>query len=513
MTESLQRNYDPDQFDWDGHGTVEEDQSQDEEVESVLRQALAATTPVEDRWLRPSAVDNDRARVQYNCPYTLTKDQKEGLEELIGDTRTITYNASGYHDHPLSHCVTEISEDMVVRTFGTTPFVSVWGNHSRHRRAGHVGAKVVTDRNVPHDWFRNRGYEEVTTDMSSFIKGRGHMQYRLFLAVHALYYMRLEEVALWMAGNPDAEFHAVVHRHNKSHGRLNHGEIEYSTDSDGIVTQVNPLTGFKYKHRSVEPLFHVDSCRLFGGSVGLTWDINRLAGDAYHIKFVLCDPLLCHKVVDPYAIIGREREVFISGDVTTYRALGFEWYVYHNGGEPRLLEDVDLYDRLRRTIAGKARTPAAKADLMAMCRRLANKQDIISIHQGFYHKVAPEDMSLYVEAAFYADVQKELETALKFHRENRKAVETLNAWIIEGRTPVDLTVLANIGKAVALPFTTLSGLLNSRSCRIECEFVSTAPVRATLRAPPDPFGLAKPKLAPDIEKIRTIFKGFSSVVT
>jgi hypothetical protein len=501
MTEPIQRNYDPDQFDWDGEETVVQDQIQVEEVEALLRSALAVTTPVEDRWLRPSAVDNDRARVQYNVPYTLDKDQKEGLEKLVGETRTLTYNASGYHDHPISHCLTEISEDMVVRTFGSTPFVSVWGNQTRHRRSGHVGAKVVTDRNVPHDWFRSRAHHEMTTDVASFIKARGHMGYRLFLCTQALYYMRLEEVALWMAGNPDAEFHAIVHRHSKSHGRLNHGELQYTTDSDGIVTQTNPLTGFKYKHRSVEPLFHVDSCRLFGGSVGLTWDINRLAGDNYHIKFVLCDPLVCHKVVDPYALVNREREVFISGDVTVYRALGFEWYVYHNEGEPRLLEDVDLYDRLRRTIAGKARTPAAKADLMAMCRRLANKQDIISIHQGFYHQVAPEDMALYVEAAFHADVQKELEVALKFHRENKKAIDTLNAWILEGRTPVDLTVLANIGKAVALPFTTLSGLLNQKSCRIECEFVSTAPHRATYRAPPDPFGLSR---KPDREKIRTL---------
>lgn len=504
MTDTVKRNYDPDTFDWDGEGDVFEDQADVEEVESLLRAALAATAPVEDRWLRPSAVDNDRARVQYNCPYALDKVQKEHLGELVGDTRTLTFNATGYHDHPLSHCVTEISEDMVVRTFGNMPFVSIWGNQGRHRRMGHVGAKVVTSKTVPHDWFRNRGLDEVVTDIDGFIKGRGHMQYRIFLATQALYYMSLEEVAMWMNGNPDAEFHAIVHRHNKSHGHLNKGEIKYTTDSDGIVKQTNPLTGFSYHHRSVEPLFHVDSCRLFSGSVGLAWDINRLAGDNYHIKFVLCDPSACNKVVDPYALIEKEREVVIRGDVTTYRTLGFEWYVYHHNDGLHVLEDVELYDRLRRTIAGKVRSEKAKDDLMAMCRRLANKNDIISIHQGFAHEVPPEKMSLYVEAAFHADVQAELEVAIKYHRENKKAVDALNAYKLEGKIPMDLTILKDIGKAVALPFTTLTGLLSVQSREFSCEFVSTQPARATHCPVPDPFNLRR---RVDKKAIQDVFAG------
>jgi len=159
MTENT-RNYDADQFDWDSKEEAVDDQHHIEEVESLLREALQATEPVTAAWLKPSAVDNDRARVVYNCDYSLSKDQKSHLEELVGDVRTLTYNATTYHDHPLSHCLTEISEDLVVKKFGSEPFVSIWGNASRHRRFGHVGAKTVTDRTVPHDWFRNRGIRE-----------------------------------------------------------------------------------------------------------------------------------------------------------------------------------------------------------------------------------------------------------------------------------------------------------------------------------------------------------------
>jgi len=483
------RNYEISEFDWDGEAERDQDQARVEEVESLIRESVQATAPVEDRWLKPSIVDNDRARVQYNVPYALDTEQKTNFRELVGDIRTVTFNATGYHDHPLSHCLTEISEDLVVRGFGNTPFVSVWGNASRHRRMGHGGAKVVGSKVIPHDWFRNRGMEEVVTDIDEFTRARGHLRYRIYLSTHALYYMNLEEVACWLGGNKDAEFHAIVHRHGKSAGHLNKGELKYEVDSDGIVTQTNPITGFKYSHRSLEPLFHVDSCRLFDGKVGLAWDINRLAGDNYHIKFVLCDPMACMKVIDPYSLIKKDREVYVQGDVTVYRCLGFEWYVYHGPDKQTLLADVELYDRLRRTIAGKERSPRAKNDLMAFCRRLANKNDIISVHQGFAHEVSPELMTDYVNAAFYADVKHELEVALMYHRENKGAVEALNRFIVEGKAPVDATVLGYVGRAVASPFHALGGLLKDRSFDTPPDIAVTQMMSVVAQIPPDPFKL------------------------
>jgi hypothetical protein len=501
MTDITNRVYDANAFDWEEEANDCQDQHAISEVESLIRTALVETAAVTDAWIRPSAVDNDRARVVYNVPYALDKNQKSSFEELVGDIRTVTYNASMYHDHPISHCLTEISEDLVVRKFDGEPFVDVWGNASRHRRLGHQGAKVVSSRQVPHDWFRNRGMEEVVTDVHSFKESNGHKRYRLFLATHALYYMSLDQVASWMGNNMDAEFHCIVHRHNKSKGHLNKGELSYTTDSEGYVRQINPLTGFTYQHRSVEPLFHTDSCRVLGGKVGLTWDINKLAGDNYHIKFVLCGVDVANKIVDPWMLIQKDREVKVRGDVTVYRVLGFEWYVYHSDRGQVLLEDTELYDRLRRTIAGKERTPRAKSELGAMCRRLANKNDIISIHQGFHHEISPERMADYVNAAFYADVKHELEVAIAFHRENKGAVEALNRYYAEGITPRDYTNVARVGRAVATPFNILVGLMNDSHNGPRNEFLGNKVLSVTEQEPPDPFSdWAKNHDIPDFHK-------------
>jgi len=486
---SATRNYDVDEFDWEGSGEMGQDQAHVTEIEHLLREALQATTPRSDAWLKPSAVDNDRARIAYNVKYALNTEQKGHMAELVGDVRTLTFNASETHDHPLSHCVAEVSEDLVVRKFGDEPFVDIWGNAGRHKRFGRVGAKVVGSRVVPHDWFRNRGMEESVEDITDFTRGRGHMRYRLFLSTHGLYYMTLDDVACWLGGNPDAEFHAIVHRHDKSHGRLNKGELKYTVDSHGQVVQTNPLTGFSYAHKTLEPLFHTDSCRLFGGKVGLAWDINKLVGDTYHIKFVLCHPGNANNVLDPWSMIKTDREVYARGDVTVYRCLSFSWYVYDGAGGEVLLEDVALFDRLRRTVAGKERTPRAKADLMAMCRRLSNKNDIISVHQGFAHEVPPELMTDYVNAAFYADVKHELEVALKYHRENKKAVDALNKFIVEGHVPPDFTYVAQVGRAVAKPFNSLYGLINDRTPIVPDSFVASAPVIRTATLPCDQFTL------------------------
>jgi len=126
---------------------------------------------------------------------------------------------------------------------------------------------------------------------------------------------------------------------------------------------------------------------------------------------------------------------------------------------------------------------------MAFCRRLANKNDIISVHQGFAHEVSPELMTDYVNAAFYADVKHELEVALMYHRENKGAVEALNRFIVEGKAPVDATVLGYVGRAVASPFHALGGLLKDRSFDTPPNIAVTQMMSVVAQIPPDPFKL------------------------
>jgi hypothetical protein len=224
------------------------------------------------------------------------------------------------------------------------------------------------------------------------------------------------------------------------------------------------------------------------GKVGLAWDINRLAGDTYHVKFVLCDPRSCAKLTDPWDLIKTKREVTIKGDVTVYRVLGMEWYVYNSSGGQKVLHDVDLFDRLRRAVAGKERSVRARTELMNLCRRLANKNDIIAVHQGFHHEVDPELMTDYVSAAFYCDVDHELEVAIKYHRENKAAVDALNRFYVQGVVPPDYTNLAKVGKAVAAPFTCLAGLLLDGTVNARYSIMTGQPVAEFAGLPKDELG-------------------------
>jgi len=209
---------------------------------------------------------------------------------------------------------------------------------------------------------------------------------------------------------------------------------------------------------------------------------------------------VCNRLDDPWELIKKDREVNVRGDVTVYRALGYSWYVYHGVDRKVVLEDVELFDRLRRVISGKERTPRAKADLMAMCRRLANKNDIISVHQGFAHEVPPELMVDYVEAAFYADVQHELEVALAYHRENRDAVKALNDFITSGKTPVDLTAIKAVGRAVAEPFTLLAGLIHDHTVGARLALMEGRPLPGDLAKESETQALVRRRLVETLNK-------------
>jgi len=143
---------------------------------------------------------------------------------------------------------------------------------------------------------------------------------------------------------------------------------------------------------------------------------------------------------------------------------------------------------------------------MAMCRRLANKNDIISIHQGFAHEVPPERMTDYVNPAFYADVKHELEVALAHHRENKAAVDALNRYYVDGVVPRDFTNLAKIGRAVATPFNTLTGLISeSHNGPLRAELGHDL-FSSTLVKPPDPFfGVSAAKVS--LELLQAKFNG------
>jgi len=108
---------------------------------------------------------------------------------------------------------------------------------------------------------------------------------------HALYYMQLGNVAEFCNAHPLNRMHAIVHRHPLVSGTLNAGELSYTVDEEGIVTQQNVATGETYVHPSVEALFHQFSAQTSNG--GLAWTVRQLGGDSFLIEFVGCPNSVC----------------------------------------------------------------------------------------------------------------------------------------------------------------------------------------------------------------------------
>jgi len=212
---------------------------------------------------------------------------------------------------------------------------------------------------------------------------------------------------------------------------------------EGIVTQKNVLTGETYSHPSLEALFHQQSARTRYG--GLTWTIKKLGGDTFLLQFVGC-PREVAEVFKPLNHFKKETRTEWTFENTRVRKfLGWTWMYTTRNGKEFLLEDVDLYDKLRRYVAGKPRTARMKSELSNYARRLINKADIISIHGGGCHEINVGRLSDYVEAAFYVDARHELEVAMSYARENATVVEILNAYYETGKVPMDL---AKVQKAL-----------------------------------------------------------------
>jgi len=112
-----------------------------------------------------------------------------------------------------------------------------------------------------------------------------------------------------------------------------------------------------------------------------------------------------------------------------------------------------------------------------------------SIHQGFAHEVHPERMTDYVNAAFYADVKHELEVALMYHRENSKAIDTLNSYYQHGVVPTDFTDFARVGRAVASSFHMLVGITNDSHNFVPDPMFAPGPVAVSEQPLLDPFGV------------------------
>lgn len=445
-------NFDPDQFDWEGDTGISPCDNYDTVVEAAFAAALAVH---EDSfgwtYVRESEL-RERARKLYNVKVVMPEEHREWFEKTWPEYVFVWNQATQHHDHPRSHLCTELNEMEVVQELlkHDTPYIDLYGNPGRNAKYKRP-CLTLYDFKGPRDYIRYQNAHKFPRAARLSWKklvGEGYSMGRRrihdIVGTHCLYYLGLDAVGQFVNAHQQNRAHFIVHRHPESSGTLNAGELAYSVSSEGIVRQKNVLTGEMYEHPSVEALFHQNSAKTKYG--GVTWTARKLGGDTFLLQFVGCPSEVCGDYV-PFKHLETPVEEVVN-EVKVKRFLHFTWVTYRTSDNVVYLEDAGLLRKLRRYVAGKARNPRTKAELVNYAKRLVNKEDIISIHGGGAHEIHVGELCDYVEAAFYMDIRHELEIAITHWRNNATMVSALNAYMEKGEMPKSVILPSKVVHAI-----------------------------------------------------------------
>lgn len=425
------QDYDPDNFDWGDENDSGIDI--DELGETVVEDAVNAALKAHEEsfgWARLKREDVKQSYGRVFKPKHVVPEEHRSFFEKEWPEYTFVWDtATNHHDHPVSHLATELNELEMVHDLvaNRTQYVDLFGNPHRNRKYKRL-AITTYGMMAPKDYIR---YQYVKAGMlymnwNDMIGRKGvYQDIDNFTCTHALYYLTMDKIGRLVNRDRKTRLRALIHRHEFSHGFLNSGELEYWVDKEGTVKQKNVLTGETYTHPSLEALFHQQSAKTAHG--GVTWTIRKAGGDSFFIDFVGCPSEICEEFKPLKSVKPESRSVTTTAGVTISKFLHWTWTTLKTKDGEVVLDDIDLLDKLRRYCAGKKRDPRLRTEVLNYARRLCNKADIISIHGGGAHDITVARMVDYAHAAFYADVQHELEIALAYHRENCVMVEALNA--------------------------------------------------------------------------------------
>jgi len=441
--------YDPDSFDW-GEENSPGIPIADLPVDLHSHIMSASLADHEEtfgwQWLKKENLTS-RAKKLFNVKYLVTDPAKRTWVEENWPEYVFNWDAATkHHDHPVSHLARELNELELTSDFvkNGEVWIDLFGNtglNSKYKR----NCFNLIGKNTPKDYIRyqNPGVRDVFFDIEKDIdklSDRNSILGRInhVTCSHALYYIPMETIAE-IVKFPQRKLHALVHRHEFSSGSLNFGELKYSISQEGRVEQENALTGEKYSHPSLEALFHQSSAKTSKG--GVAWTIRAAGGDSFFVDFVGCPVEVCDDFKSLHELAKSSTYVTETAGVSVHSMLHWTWTTYRKGNSLVELQDVDLFNKLRRYVAGKARTPRLMTEVTNYARRLTNKADIISIHGGGAHDVNLGDFIDYVHASFYVDVRHELESAISFQKQNAVMVKALNAYYEQGTVPTDFVQL------------------------------------------------------------------------
>jgi len=437
--------YDPENFDWgdDDAPGLNLDDIGDNVFEDLVQAALTAHEERYGwRFLKKSDRKEGSGRL-FRVKHYVPEEKREFFEREFPGYTFVWDGALGHHDHPVAHLCTELNEIEMVDSLVTKgeQYVDLFGNGGRNRKYKRNCVTMYSMR-TPKDYLRyqNRAATDLPFEIDKLCDANGALgKINHVTTTHSLYYLSLGDIGRIVNVHSGRRLHALVHRHSQTHGSLNSGEQEYWVDHNGVVTQRNVSTGEYYTHPTLEPLFHQYSARTPYG--GVAWTARQAGGDSFILEFVGCPNDICSSYENVQVLKTRSWEEYSYANISVQKFLHWTWMSATTAEGIVSIEYLDLFDKLRRYVAGKARTPRLKTETMNHARRLCNKEDIIAIHGGGAHGIRVASMKDYVEVAFRIDMKSELDIALSFHKEDRKIISTLNAYYEKGEMPRDFTAV------------------------------------------------------------------------
>jgi len=436
--------YDPENFEWgDDTPGIDIDAVGPDIIEQLVQAALNAHEARYGwRFLKKTDRKEGAGRL-FRVKHYVPEEKREFFEREFPGYTFIWDGALGHHDHPVAHLCTELNEIEMVESLVDSgkQYIDLFGNGARDRRYKRNCVNLYT-KATPKDYLRYQHPKanDVPFDMEKLCDRAGALgKIDDIVMTHSLYYLSLEDIGRIVNVHSSRRLRALVHRHSQTHGSLNSGEQEYWVDHNGIVTQRNVSTGEYYRHHTLEPLFHQYSARTSFG--GVSWTARAAGGDSFILEFVGCPNDICGEYNNIQVLKTRSWEEYSYANISVQKFLHWTWMSATTAEGVVTVEDLDLFDKLRRYVAGKSRTPRLKTETMNLARRLCNKEDIIAIHGGGAHGIRVASMKDYVEIAFRVDMKSELDIALSFHMEDRKIISALNAYYEKGEMPRDFTTL------------------------------------------------------------------------
>lgn len=447
--------FDHNTFDW-GDDTPGIDI--DDVAPDIVEVALAAALRAQEerygwRYLKRSEVAEGAGRL-FRAKFFMPKESREWFEEQFPGYTFVWDGATEHHDHPVAHLARELNEIAMVERLirDDEVWIDLFGNGSRDAKYKRKCFNMYTLA-TPKDYLRyqKKGQYDVPYDLEKLCDPESvYGKIDHVTCTHAAYYLSIADIARIVNTSPTRRFDALVHRHKDVHGFLNAGEQEYWVSENGTVRQTNVATGESYSHPSLETLFHQFSAKTEFG--GVTWTVKAGGGDSFILQFVGCPNEICETFVPLRFLKPETREVTRYSGVTVKKFLHWTWMQasFHDGEVT--IQDMDLFNSLRRYVAGKARTPRLKTELLAHARRLCNKNDIIAIHGGGASEIPVASMHQYAEVAFYVDQRAELDTALSFHNDNKAITVALNKYYEEGKAPTDFSLLTGAASMTSRAF-------------------------------------------------------------